>query len=102
MNYMLGTQIPADIYFYNALGIKNCAVGVLENKLTIGKMMKYLYEGMHKMSIEKIEKHYPLTRKRQLFAEYNMQMYYEVGSDDEGLEELGWRSYKNIRSVIPI
>lgn len=100
MNYTLGTQIPADIYFYNALGVKYCAVGVLENKVTIGKMMKYLYEGMHKMSIEK---HYlPLVRKRQLFVEYNMQIYYELGSDDEGLEEYGWRSYKNIRSVIPI
>lgn len=43
MNYTLGTQIPADVYFFNSLGVKYCAVGVLENKVTIGKMMKYLY-----------------------------------------------------------
>ena len=43
MSYLLGTQIAADIYFYNILGVKYCAVGALENKMTIGKMMKYLY-----------------------------------------------------------
>lgn len=68
--------------------------------MTIGKMMKYLYEGMHKMSIEK---HYlPLVKNRQLFVDYNQKIYYELGEDYEDLETFGWRSYKNIRSVIPI
>ena len=99
MNYTLGTQIPADIYFYNSLGVKYCAVGALENKVTIGKMMKYLYEGMNKMSIE--EHYLPLAKHRQAVVEYNQKIYYDLGDDDERLEEIGWRSFKNIRSVVP-
>lgn len=55
---------------------------------------------MNKMSIE--EHYIPLPPNKRSLVSYNKQIYYDFDEDDELLEVIGWRSYRNIRSVIPI
>jgi hypothetical protein len=52
MSYNLSRQIYGNIYFYNTVGVKYSIIGAIESRLSLPKMINYLYLGIKKIAVE--------------------------------------------------